>query len=208
MIGGTASASKFHLLLPSLSSQLKFLLFFPSRIHKNNLYISMCILLLPLEWALFCSFDKPSENLLFLKVCLAVKKMCETSSWPKCVWVHPILLPSRLAHPAFGGATLESIQITLNLCSKSHCGLMKRQKRDASEFQLVPAFPCTQLFFLTPGPTIMNPGSPPDRGNKLPETSLPDPFCGPGLAAAHAWLSRFPYKLWLVPPCSCLGRAG
>ena len=126
MIGGRASASKFHLLLPSLSSQLKFLLFFPSRIHKNNLYIPMRILLIPLEWALFRSFDKPSENLLFLQVCLAVKKMCETSSWPKCIWVHsPVLLPSRLTHPAFGGATLKSIQITLNLCSKSHCGLMK-----------------------------------------------------------------------------------
>ena len=86
MIGGTASASKSHL-LPSLFSQLKFLLFFPlTDSQKQFIHIPCASYFLPLEWALLRSFDKPSENVLFLKICFAAKKMCETSPGPKCIW--------------------------------------------------------------------------------------------------------------------------
>ena len=100
MIGGTAFASKFHLLLPSLFSQLKFLLLFPlTDSQKQFIHIPCTSYFLPLEWALLRSFDKPSENLLFLKICFAAKKMCETSPGPKCIWWQPYSFSPMLNTP-------------------------------------------------------------------------------------------------------------
>ena len=65
-----------------------------------------------------------------------------------------ILFPPCLTHPGFGRATLESIQITLNLCSKIHCGYMKSETE--KRCQWVPACPSFPLH------TALLPDSRPD----------------------------------------------
>lgn len=169
----------------------------------------MHTLLLPLEWVLFRPFDKPSENLLFLKVCLAIKKMCETSSWAKVhLGAQPYSFsPTLDTSWVFGELPLSPFKsLWIYAPRATVVWWSKRQERGANEFQLVPAFPCTQLLFLTPGPTMMNPGSPPDRGNNPPETSLPDPFVALLWQLHMPDFPDFPTSYDLFPCAGVLGE--